>query len=82
MLSTSNFWWLPTIALVVSRVMTIKVLGFFPCSQSQSVSTPQEGTTASSRKLKELKPWQAHLDQAAQDMVTQTLLGHGLQALV
>lgn len=64
MLDAPNFWWLPTIALVVSEVMTIKV-GF----------SPQEGTTASSRKLKELKPWQAHLDQAAQEMVTQVLLG-------
>lgn len=57
MADPSNLWWLPTIALVVSTNMvksTDNKGGFSPCSQS--VSTPQEGTTASSGKLKELKP--------------------------
>lgn len=54
---TSNLWWLPTIALVLSTNMVKSNDNkgvVFPCSQS--VSTSQEGTAGSSGKLKELKP--------------------------
>lgn len=43
MLNTSNFWWLPTIALVVSKVMTIKVFGVFSLLTVSECEHPSGG---------------------------------------